>query len=119
MKEPILAELQRFRALLDRAADIILVAEMPSGRIVDANETAAAQLGYACEELRGLSLRDIGVLPEERSGADIDPTAPPETMTFRRRNGSTFLGRTIIRRQIFEQQRYALVVTRSPNAQSG
>ncbi|HQF66370.1 MAG TPA: EAL domain-containing protein [Planctomycetota bacterium] len=111
--------MQRFRALLDRAADIILVAEMPSGRIVDANETAAAQLGYACEELRGLSLRDIGVLPEERSGADIDPTAPPETMTFRRRNGSTFLGRTIIRRQIFEQQRYALVVTRSPNAQSG
>lgn len=119
MKEPTVAELHRFRALLDRAADMILIAEMPSGHIVDANETAAAQLGYACEELCGLSLRDIGVVPEERSGAEIDPAAPPETLTFRRRNGSTFLGRAIIRRQLVEQQRYALVVARSPNAQSG
>ena len=100
MKEPTVAELHRFRALLDRAADMILIAEMPSGHIVDANETAAAQLGYACEELCGVSLRDIGVMPEERSGAEIDPAAPPETLTFRRRNGSTFLGRAIVRRPV-------------------
>ncbi len=116
--QPTMAELQRFRALLDRAADMILIAELPSGHILDANETAAAQLGYSPEELCTRSLYDIAACPEDRVGAAPDPAAATENMTFRRRNGSAFTVRACVRRQSLEGVRYAAVIARAPTGQS-
>lgn len=56
-----LAELERFRALLDKSNDAILLMEVPSGRFVDVNESACQQLGYSREELLSISLNDLVV----------------------------------------------------------
>lgn len=53
-----LAELERFRALLDQSNDLILLLEHPSGRVLDANETALKRLGLRLEELR-----ESGIVP--------------------------------------------------------
>jgi len=54
-----LAELERFRALLDQTNDLIFLAQIPSGRFVDVNQSACRQLGRSREALLGLSLVDL------------------------------------------------------------
>jgi len=54
-----LAELERFKALLDQSNDAIFLAQVTNGRFVDANETARHLLGYSLEELAALSINDI------------------------------------------------------------
>ena len=62
-----LVELERFRALLDQSNDLIFLAQIPSGRFADVNESACRQLGYSRESLLALSLVDLvpGVVWEE------------------------------------------------------
>lgn len=52
-------ELQRFRALLDQSSDAIFLMEVPSGRIIDVNESACRQLLLSREKLLSLTLADI------------------------------------------------------------
>ncbi len=54
-----LAELERFRALLDKSNDAILLIKVPSGRFVDVNESSCQQFGYTREELLSMSLKDL------------------------------------------------------------
>jgi PAS domain S-box-containing protein len=49
---------QRYRSLLEQAADSIFVTEA-DGRILDANEQATALLGYTRAELLGMRLHDL------------------------------------------------------------
>src|SRR5262249_49178231 len=49
---------QRYRSLLDQAADGIFVTEL-DGRILDANEQATTLLGYMRAELLGMRLYDL------------------------------------------------------------
>lgn len=68
-------EHHNLRHLLDMASEgqnlerfsgnMILHAELGSGRIVDANELASELLGYSPAEFRGLRISDIEVLPDE------------------------------------------------------
>lgn len=58
-----LAELQKFRALLDQSNDAIFVLEVPSGRFTDANESACRQLACSREELLNKSLYDFTTPP--------------------------------------------------------
>jgi two-component system, cell cycle sensor histidine kinase and response regulator CckA len=50
------AELERFRALLDQTTDAIFLLQAPSGRVVDVNESACVRLGIPRKELLGLPL---------------------------------------------------------------
>ena len=54
-----LDELERFRALLDHSSDIILLTQLPTRRIVDANHSACHQLGFIQEELLGCDIEEI------------------------------------------------------------
>jgi len=54
-----LDQLQRFRALLDHANDIILLAQLDSRKIVDANESACCQLKYEGGSLIGMQMEQI------------------------------------------------------------
>ena len=58
-----LAELERFRALLDQSQDAILLAQLPSWNVVDANIAACRQFGYLRKDLLGLSVKNI--IPKE------------------------------------------------------
>ncbi|MFH0822421.1 MAG: PAS domain S-box protein [Pseudomonadota bacterium] len=46
-----LAELERFRALLDQTRDAIFLIEAPTGRLIDVNESACKRLGFRRSEL--------------------------------------------------------------------
>ncbi|MDI6867317.1 PAS domain S-box protein [Methanoculleus sp.] len=61
-----LAELERFRALLDQTYDAIFLIQAKGGRVVDFNATAQRYLGYSREELLSRSFEDL-VCPEQRS----------------------------------------------------
>jgi GAF domain-containing protein len=52
-------KLQLFWHLFDKTRDLIYIAEVATGRLVDVNETAAVRLGYTREELLRLSAADI------------------------------------------------------------
>ncbi|MFP5222155.1 MAG: ATP-binding protein [Acidobacteriota bacterium] len=54
-------ELERFRALLDNASDLIFVVEAESGRITDVNDTALRKIGAKREQLIGTLL--LSLLP--------------------------------------------------------
>lgn len=83
-----------FGQLAQRAREIILLAD-PEGRIVEANDAAAAAYGWSTSELRGMSVRELR--PED-ARADFEQrwseSARPEGVLFetvhRRRDGTTF-----------------------------
>ncbi len=54
-----IAELKRFKALLDQSNDLIFLLEMPSGLITDVNKSALEQLGYAPDEIINMSINDL------------------------------------------------------------
>ena len=56
-----IAELKRFRSLLDQSNDAIFLLEMPSGLIVDANKSAVEQLGYSRHEILKMSINDFTI----------------------------------------------------------
>lgn len=57
-----LVELERFRALLDRASDLIFLVDGEDGRIEDANVSALARLGRTQAGLRRMRLSDFSEL---------------------------------------------------------
>lgn len=61
-----LADLERFRALLDESNDAIFLMMVPSGRIVEANDSMGRQLGYDRDGLLRMTLFDLtSDAPEE------------------------------------------------------
>lgn len=59
-----IAELKRFKALLDQSNDVIFLLDMPSGLIADVNKSAVDQLGYNYNEMLNMSLNDF-IIPWE------------------------------------------------------
>ena len=59
-----IAELKRFKALLDQSNDAIFLLEMPSCLIADVNKSALDQLGYTQSEILNMSINDF-IIPWE------------------------------------------------------
>src|SRR5206468_10520744 len=51
---------ERYRAIFDAAEDAILVHDIETGAIVDANPKACTTFGYSLEEFRNLELGELG-----------------------------------------------------------
>lgn len=60
-----LAELERFRALIDETHDMILVVKAPENTCVEVNRASSAQLGYSPARLAGMDIHTL-VAPEKR-----------------------------------------------------
>jgi PAS domain S-box-containing protein len=76
---------QRYRALLDNAGDAIVIAD-PGGKIIEVNKQAEILLGYAEDELLGMSVRDLHPAEELEKvlhdfGATAEGKAIPHTDT--------------------------------------
>jgi PAS domain S-box-containing protein len=89
-----LAELQKFRALLDQSNDAIFLMEVPSGRFTDVNESACRQMDYSRAELLKMSLYDLTAqstskrIREFFSGGQASVgVRETVTTTLRKRNG--------------------------------
>jgi PAS domain S-box-containing protein len=114
-----LAELERFRALLDQSNDAIFLIQLPDGRVVDANESACQQLNYTREELLSqtidqLSSTDMTLWLRAQSALPASARAARETFetALRRHNGETLPVEVTARRAAFQGADYAVVVAR-------
>lgn len=57
---------ERFRNLFDKNSSVMMLIEPDSGQIVDANGATAAFYGYSKEQLVGMLISDINILPPEK-----------------------------------------------------
>ncbi|CAJ37831.1 putative signal transduction histidine kinase [Methanocella arvoryzae MRE50] len=63
-----LADLERFKTLLDQIGDAIFMIDMSSKKVADANQSACMQMGYSMAELSKMTLYDI--MPDKREELD-------------------------------------------------
>lgn len=61
-----LADLERFRALIDETNDMILMVQTPENRCVDANHASNVQLGYTADQL--ISMDIFALIAPEKCG---------------------------------------------------
>ena len=61
-----LAELERFRALIDETTEMILVVQVPENRCVDANHACTVRLGYTPSQLHEMDIFSL-VAPAKRA----------------------------------------------------
>src|SRR5438105_5594860 len=74
-------ELRRFRLAMDTSADMILLIDRASMRLIDVNSTACRLLGYSREELLGMGPQDVlPVSREELERAYDQMIADPSTV---------------------------------------
>ena len=86
---------QRFRRLVDNAADTIILHSQKTTRILDFNERACESLGYTREELLSMKISDVDpdFIPKNLERyAELPPEEYPVSFegTHRRKDGTTF-----------------------------
>jgi len=59
-----LAELERFRSLLDETNDYIFLLKIPSGRFSDVNKSASEYFGFNTIEMQSMSIHDLVAVEE-------------------------------------------------------
>ncbi len=114
-----LAQLERFRALLDQSNDLIFLLEHPSGSLVDANEAATKRLDLDFDELRETGLVPL-LSPEVRAsvsaclnGSDSSDGSPLIiTAEMSTKRGSSFTVEMSVRRVRFAEGDYSVIVAR-------
>lgn len=102
---------QRFRSLVEQAADAIFVLDA-EGNIVDANRHACKSLGYSREELLAMSVLEVEAILPHGSLAEAWKavrSGTPFTMdaVYRRKDGTTFP--VEIRIGVFEEERRLMI----------
>jgi PAS domain S-box-containing protein len=114
-------ELKRFRALLDHTNDIIFLLDLPSGRIVDINESTLKQLRYTRPEMLEMVITDI--IPQYESNKmrklliNLQETGAAEgkkniTTTFLKKSGGQIPVEISISKVKFSKVLYAVMVSR-------
>ncbi len=113
-----LAELERFRALLDETTEGIYLLALPAGQLIDVSGSACRQLGRPRAELLGGRLRDWAEPPGDERLAELLEGGPgPEVRaslaaTLRRADGGRFPAELSVRRVSLEGSPFAVVVAR-------
>lgn len=80
-----LVELERFKSLLDKVEDIIIVCRYPDGSIIDMNQSACTKLSISLEAWIGKNIYELypGMSPQAEKGTVcIDFVQPDGTQTF-------------------------------------
>lgn len=110
-----LAEMERFRALLDQSNDLIFLVEIPSGRFADVNESACRQLGFLRQKILAMSIGDLVPKPvlEMISALFVNDGQAVKTIvtTFHRNEGELPV-EISLRRVAFKNIVYAVIVAR-------
>jgi two-component system CheB/CheR fusion protein len=113
-------DLKRFRALLDQSYDLIFLLNIPGGKIVDINESACKQLGYARDRLLFTAFNVListpnipwsGLLSAQESEKS-DHYRETMVTSFKRCDGSSIPVEVNLSLVSFENDRYAVVVAR-------
>ena len=116
------ADLERFRSIMDRAGEAILIVDMQSRMLVDANDTALRWLRLERNQLSSICVDDLDVefplQPTDDFGIHLAETRGSDRPwrssagVHRRRNGTTFPVDVEISSHRFGDRSYMLVVAR-------
>ena len=71
-----------FRRLFEDNVSVMLLIDPASGEIVEANRAAADFYGYAEDQLTGMNIREINMLPEKRAVEERQRAASGERKVF-------------------------------------
>lgn len=114
-----LAELERFRALLDQASDSIFLVALPENQVADCNDSAARRLGRNRKDLIGRDLTDIFPSltlclnkPTTRDSAQSDPPPSQPVVCMLDTDNASFPAEITLAERSIEGRRYALIVAR-------
>lgn len=110
-----LADLERFRALLDQSNDAILLIQLPEGEITDVNWSASEQLGYRRDELLSLRISDLippGTPDPSRQEAAVLHRTQTMTTSLTRQDGSAVSVEMTLRFTSFSGSDYLVAVAR-------
>ena len=112
-------ELERFKAFLDHSNDAMFLVEVPSGRIVDLNDSACRQTGWSREQFLAGSLWDVSdlggceVARELIGAAAVADGGQAVTVgRLRRNDGTVFPAEITLDRMRFRERDYVLAVGR-------
>jgi len=102
----ILESMHRYQAIMDNAAEGILLVSCETGLILEANPASARMSGFTAGELSGMTVCNLIILPGTQAGSWKECTSTPEgwsgEVQFRCRDGSlrdVELSSRIIRRE--------------------
>jgi two-component system cell cycle sensor histidine kinase/response regulator CckA len=114
-----LADLERFRALLDQSNDAIFLLEVPSGRFLDENNFTARRLHYSPEEISRMTIFDLvesaaasrlkTIFSTGQAGGSGQETI---TTSFRSLEGDEVPMEMTVRPVLFADTLYAVAVAR-------
>ena len=113
-----LAELERFRALIDETNDMILVVRIPENRCVDANQACTVRLGYTAAQLHDMDIFSLAAPAKREQFREIFTRA---ASTGRQDTIETDLSteqdqlipaELVIRFVTFDRQTYGVIVAR-------
>ncbi|WP_319240879.1 EAL domain-containing protein [uncultured Propionivibrio sp.] len=117
-----LDRLQRFRLLLDRTTDIVVMLSVPEGKVVDGNEAFGVLLGEPIEALIGRDFASLGlgdterileILSEDACWAARDrPVDSHSMLTEFSRDGRTVCFDLSLRTTLIDNDCYCVVVAR-------
>ncbi|MEZ4600242.1 MAG: SpoIIE family protein phosphatase [Syntrophotaleaceae bacterium] len=114
-----LEELERFKAFLDYANDAIFLVEVPSGLIVDFNQTSISQCGFTSDELRQLSIFEVTDIEDHQEACVlISETGKSKRREMvetplRCKDGSRIPSELTLARMRFQDKDYVIVVARN------
>jgi len=111
-------DLKRFRALLDESHDLIFLLQIPTGRMIDFNDSVCQQLGYERDKLLDTSF-EIFINKDGRLWAAIHNTGSAKqtgrqtfNTTFRKCDGKSLPVEVTFSRVNFQKVDYGVVVAR-------
>jgi PAS domain S-box-containing protein len=90
MEEALRENEEHYRRLFEMGLDALILVDVDSGRIVDANPAASELYGYSCADLLSMTYTDLSAEPEEsrRAVAEERPQVP--LRWNRNRDGNLF-----------------------------
>jgi len=110
-----MAELERFRKLLDCTDDAIFLVKIPGGELVDANRSACERLGYSTRDIPGHTVYDL-LHPEihDTFSGILDGEDDKVTLEGRllKRDGDEVPVEIKVNMPDFKGDRYAVLVAR-------
>lgn len=104
------------RTLIDHSSDAVIVVDPETLRLLDVNETACRELGYAREELLSLRVSDIDPTVDKSCREETAPKllageAVLRETVHRRKDGSVFPAETSLK-QVLLDRSYVIAITR-------
>jgi PAS domain S-box-containing protein len=109
-----LADLERFKTLLDQSNDAIFLMETPSGRFTDVTKSACRQIGYLEEECLSMTMYDL--IPDHSNELDRLLSGKIDSMVIDtsliKGSGEIVPYEVNMRRVSFDGRAYAIAVAR-------